>query len=175
MIVVLRGIMGAGKSTLAAQLALSSPHTAIVSRDTIRERHFHRQGRLDDRDEDIVSELEMRECIEHLDRGCSVIIDATNLEPDHVQRWQTLAADRGIDCLVIDVYASLETCIANVAHRAEHGGHDVDEQVIRQVWRDYPPGTWMPPPDHVIGERPLPFHSPRTITDHKPHRPAATG
>ncbi|WP_280311193.1 AAA family ATPase [Nocardia abscessus] len=152
LIVVLRGLMGAGKSTLATQLASSTPTTAIVCRDTVRSKHFYRHGRLSDSEEHTVSELEMRECVEHLDRDYNVVIDATNLEPDHVQRWQTLARTRGIDCVVIDVHAPLDTCIARVASRARHGGHDVDEQVIRQVWQEHPPGTWLPPADYVVGE-----------------------
>ncbi|MEU6191737.1 ATP-binding protein [Nocardia sp. NPDC047038] len=152
LIIVLRGLMGAGKSTLAAQLASSTPTTAIVCRDTIRSMHFHLQGRLSDSEEDTVSELEMRECVEHLDRDYNVVIDATNLEPDHVHRWQTLARTRGIHCVVIDVHAPLDTCIARVAHRARHGGHDVDEQVIRQACQQHPPGTWSPPADYGVGE-----------------------
>ncbi|MFD8248155.1 AAA family ATPase [Nocardia sp. NPDC059691] len=171
LIIVLRGLMGAGKSTLAAQLASSTPTTAIVCRDTIRAKQFHRQGRLSDSEEDTVSELEMRECVEHLDRDYNVVIDATNLEPDHVQRWQNLARTRGIDCVVIDVHASLDTCIAGVARRARHGGHDVDEQVIRQAWQHHPPDTWSPPADYFVGESTRPASQPALPTPRPPTPP----
>lgn len=143
--------MGAGKSKLAAELAALDLRTSIVSRDLIREKYFHCQGLLSEEDEAAVSDREMAECIAYLDRGDRVIIDATNLRPRHVQRWQHLAHSRGSECVIVDVHAPLETCIAAVAHRVRLGGHHVDPEVIRQTYRAHRPGTWYPPAHYSIG------------------------
>ncbi|WP_157978907.1 AAA family ATPase [Nocardia aurea] len=169
MIIVLRGLMGAGKSRLAAQLAALDLTTSIVSRDLIREKYFHRQGLLSEEEEAAVSEREMAECIALLDRGDRVIIDATNLRPRHVQRWQHLAHSRGTECVIVDVHAPLEACIAAVAHRVRLGGHHVDAEVIRQTYHAHRPGTWYPPADYIIGvPPPAPLPRANHVRHHRP-------
>ncbi|WP_405183619.1 AAA family ATPase [Nocardia sp. NBC_01377] len=162
--------MGAGKSKLAAELAALDLRTSIVSRDLIREKYFHCQGLLSEEDEAAVSDREMAECIAYLDRGDRVIIDATNLRPRHVQRWQHLAHSRGSECVIVDVHAPLETCIAAVAHRVRLGGHHVDPEVIRQTYRAHRPGTWYPPAHYSIGIPPSPAQRPRSshVRHHRP-------
>lgn len=155
-IMVLRGLPGAGKSTVAAYLAATTAKTVVVCRDTIREIYFHRQGELDVEDEKTVTELETRQALDHVAAGFNVVIDSTNPVPEHVYRWQQLAVSLGIACVLVDVHAPLETCFARVAGRQRAGGRGVPAQVIRELYRRYPPETWYPPADHSVGERPLP-------------------
>jgi predicted kinase len=155
-IMVLRGLPGSGKSTVAAHLAATTPRTVVVCRDTIREIYFHRDGKLDIEDENTVTELETRQALDHLAAGFNVVIDSTNLAPAYVHRWQQLAATLAIACVLVDVHAPLETCLARVAGRQQTGGRGVPAQVIRDLYRRHPPETWCPPADHSVGERPVP-------------------
>ncbi|MEV0297091.1 AAA family ATPase [Nocardia sp. NPDC050710] len=158
LLTVLRGLMGAGKTTLATSLAETSPNIAVVCRDTIREINFHRDGLLSRDEEDIVSGIEMAQVVEHLDMGRNVIVDATHLDPDHVQRWVALARARAIELVLVDVLAPVDVCIANVKRRKNQGGRDVDPRVIRDAHRRHPPSSWSPPATFTIGSS-TPTHS----------------
>lgn len=144
-VIVLSGLPGAGKSSRARQIiaearrAAGRPGTAgVVSRDTIRE---HILGltmapgdQVLDRDgEDVVTAVTEAQARALLAAGVSVVVDATNLVPAHVDRWRAIADghDAALDVVTLDT--PVEECIRRDEARHAAGGRYVGEDVIRRI------------------------------------------
>ena len=90
MIIVLTGVPASGKSTWAREYASNHLDTVIVSRDEIREA----TGKywVPDR-ENYISEVEEFQIRSAIKNNLNVIIDATNLNPKTVEKWNNLAVE----------------------------------------------------------------------------------
>ena len=90
MIIVLTGVPASGKSTWAKEYASEHLDTVIVSRDEIRQA----TGKywVPDR-ENYISEVEEFQIRSAIKNNLNVIIDATNLNPKTVEKWNNLAVE----------------------------------------------------------------------------------
>ena len=84
--ILLMGISGSGKSTWANQyVAQVDPSFRIVSSDEIR---LNITGSIDDQNSNTkVWEVVLADCVEALNSGCNVILDATNLQTERRRRF----------------------------------------------------------------------------------------
>lgn len=87
-ILVLKGPPAAGKSTFARDFVSKNSHWIIVCRDSIRDSlgEYWVPER-----ENLVSKIERDNIISAIEMGWNVIIDATNLNPKTIAKWEALA------------------------------------------------------------------------------------
>lgn len=98
-ITVLRGLPGAGKSTLAKRLSIKS-NSAIVSLDSIREQYTSEKKMQAEKDKQIAKSLE---------EGREVIFDSTAANPKRIQEIKDSFPNADIN--IIELSTSPEECI----------------------------------------------------------------
>lgn len=89
-IIVLQGPPASGKSTYAKSMAKAGTPYVIVNRDSIREA---REEYWIPEQENYISDLEEFGVRSAVNRGLIPIIDATNLNPKTIQKWNDLAKE----------------------------------------------------------------------------------
>lgn len=93
-ILVLQGVPASGKSTFARELVSKDNSYVIVSRDAIRE---SRGEYWIPKQEDYISDIEEFEIRSAIKHGLNVVIDATNLNPRTIEKWNSLATELNTD------------------------------------------------------------------------------
>jgi predicted kinase len=91
-IIVLQGPPACGKSTYAKELHKQNQNYVIVSRDKIREA---RGDYWIPAQEDYISAIEEYEVRTALDMELTPVIDATNLNPKTLEKWERIAGECG--------------------------------------------------------------------------------
>ena len=119
-VVILRGLPASGKTTWATALVQATPFYKRVSKDDLRamldagvyspeHEAFIRRAR----------DLLIQDAVAH---GHSVIVDDTNLNPEHVEHIRALVASFNVTVRVVDIVCSVEDAIARDATRAKPVG-----------------------------------------------------
>lgn len=134
-LIIMRGLPASGKSHVASNLMAALPDTMVrVSKDSLREMlHF---GDYSQTNEYLV--LNMRDLLvmNLLADDWSVIVDDTNLNPEHEERLRKVAKDAhpNVTVRIVDMTdVPIETCIERDANRAE----PVGPEVIRSMAEKY--------------------------------------
>lgn len=133
------GLPASGKSTWAKKFCEENKDWVRVNRDDLR--HMRGQYWLP-KQEGFITKIE-RACIdEALSTGLNVIVDATNLNPKHLNSLKDFIGDRAsIETKAFPV--DVEECIKRDAKRA----NSVGEKVIRDIYEKY-----LAPPKVVYKE-----------------------
>lgn len=129
-VMLMVGLPGSGKTTVAKAIVSGNSRWARISRDDLRDMMFN--GFKRKREKDIVrSQMQLAEYF--LGKGFSVIIDDTNLNPKVRNAWKEFcsAHDATYDEYHLDT--PLRECIKNDNRRA----NGVGEDVIRRMWSEY--------------------------------------
>ena len=129
-LVILQGIPGAGKTFYAREFVKGKKDWVIVNRDSLRE------GRGDywiPEQEKFISELEEFHIKKALEYGLNVIIDATNLNPTTLAKWDVIAKEFSAEMEFKMFEVSLEEAI----ERDKHRDRTVGEKVIRDFYNRY--------------------------------------
>ncbi len=145
-LIALRGLPGSGKSTLAAQIVAEEPErTVAVSRDELRTMfHGRRLGTREQ--EEQVTQAEETLVRTMLLAGNTVVVHDTNLQPEHMERWQEVAFAAGANFGVIDLTdVPLETCLGQNALRIGTLAY-VPEKVIVEMHTKWVAGRGYPLP-----------------------------
>lgn len=137
-VILMCGIIGAGKSTWAKELVKSSDYkTVIINRDAIREM-FCGEYKYIDELEGIVrktAEATLKECI---DSGVDIIIDETNITKAIRKRWLDLIYNISKETDVICVYCHEKE--KNVERRMQNPkgqSRDVWEKVYKNMFESF--------------------------------------
>lgn len=131
-IIILQGPPAAGKSTLARQLHAEDKNKVIVSRDAIRE---SRGDYWLPSQENYISDIETFEVEAALNNNLIPIIDATNLNPKTISKWNELAEKHG-------AAIEFKECIVpyeEACKRDEKRGNKVGKEVIKKFYKKYYP------------------------------------
>ena len=138
-IVVLQGIPCSGKSTWAREFVKNKTDWAIVNRDSIR---LSRGDYWIPTQEDYISKLEEYAVKAALESNLNVIIDATNLNPKTITKWQYISetTDSEIEFKFFDV--SVKEAIARDIKRGKEGGISVGDRVIKDFYNKYVKGKF---------------------------------
>ncbi len=136
-LIICRGLPASGKSTFAKAWVLEDPKSRIrVNRDDIRRMlgPYWVPSR-----EDLVTRIEHNTANFALNKGYSVVIDATNFKYDHFKYMAEMLNKNGnisVELIIKDFTdVSLEECIARDAFRDKE--EQVGEDVIRNMYNKY--------------------------------------
>lgn len=129
-LIILQGCPAAGKSTWAREFIKGKKDWVIVNRDSIRE------GRGDywiPEQEKFISELEVFHIRKALEYGLNVIIDATNLNPTTLAKWDAIAKEFSAEVEIKSFDIPLDEAIRRDSERSR----SVGEKVIRDFYNRY--------------------------------------
>ena len=129
-VIILQGCPAAGKSTWAREFVKGKKDWVIVNRDSIRE------GRGDywiPEQEKFISELEVFHIRKALEYGLNVIIDATNLNPTTLAKWDAIAKEFSAEVEIKSFDIPLDEAIRRDSERSR----SVGEKVIRDFYNRY--------------------------------------
>ena len=123
-LIVTRGLPASGKSTWSRKIVETFPGTHIrVNRDDIR--NMLGQYWVPKR-EKVVSRIEKEAIVAGLEKGYNVIIDATNLNPKTMAKWESLAYEYKVELTVKDFTdVSVAECLTRDKLREASVGREV--------------------------------------------------
>jgi predicted kinase len=143
-ILILRGLPGCGKSTLAQEITETYPLYEAISKDTLRELHPGES-------EKQIHARQMNWIEVRLALGRYVIIDNTNLNPKTVENYKTFAAEKGVGCRVYDMTdVPWWTCVARDRRRKVEGKRYTGRSVIIEMALRW--GLYKPFPSGFAGD-----------------------
>lgn len=129
-VIILQGCPASGKSTWAREFVKGKKDWVIVNRDSIRE------GRGDywiPEQEKFISELEEFHIRKALEYGLNVIIDATNLNPKTLKKWEDIVAELEVEVEYKEFKISYEEAVERDSKRSR----PVGENVIKTFFDKY--------------------------------------
>ena len=131
-IIVLQGVPASGKSTWAREFVTGKKDWVIVNRDSIRD------GRGDywiPEQEDYISSVEDFQIRTAIANGLNVIIDATNLNPKTIEKWEKIATEYHVEI----EYKLFEIPYKEALERDSKRARPVGKKVINRFYRMYFP------------------------------------
>ena len=129
-IIVLQGPPASGKSTWARETAKVGTPYVIVSRDAIRE---SRGEYWIPNQEDYISDIEEFAIRSAIKRNLIPIIDATNLNPKTIQKWETLAKELDCDIEFQKFYIPYKEALERDSNR----NRPVGKKVLERFYKTY--------------------------------------
>lgn len=128
--IVLIGLPASGKSTYAKEFLLNNPSYRRVNKDSIRSMVnfsvWTHQGEI------LIQNIRDAIIFEILDAGYDVVIDDTNLQQVHIDRFIHIAAQYNITIEFKYFDISIDECIRRDTTRDMQSR--VGEKVIRRLW-----------------------------------------
>lgn len=132
-LLILSGIPGSGKSTWARKfIKTNSKEWVIVNRDSIRDMLgiYWIPKR-----ENLVTIIEENMITAALSEGFNVIVDATNLNPKTIARWNELVAKfDNVEIETKEFKISLRKAIFRDWKRGLFGGRSVGKKVVKRFY-----------------------------------------
>lgn len=156
-LILMRGLPASGKSTLAREWVLrgvdADAKRARVSRDDLRANLFHSEGVLEYAQEQHITAVQQDTVRKLLKRGYDVVVDDLNLRRRYAVEWASIALEQQVSFEIWDVLTGPDECVARAEARAQTGGRDVPESVIRKLAAKFPAPRWPSPEDIMGGAR----------------------
>ena len=151
-IVLFKGLPGSGKSTRAKEMQDNQPRRyKRINRDDLRAMFDNSQ--FHGKNEDFIMAVRRYAMNLALDKGKSLILDDTNLNPKYEREAMELAAKREIDFRLIDLTEiPMSLCIERDLKRP----NSVGSKVIRGMYNKYLFGTVTDQTPQVQNKRGLP-------------------
>lgn len=131
-ILILKGPPASGKTQYAREFIKGRIDWVIVNRDSLRE------GRGDywvPEQEDYISDLEEFSIRQAIKRGYNVIIDATNLNPKTLDKWDKIAQETNSIIKIQEFYVPFKVAL----ERDKNRERSVGEKVLRRFYKQYYP------------------------------------
>lgn len=131
-LIVCQGVPASGKSTWAREFVTGKTDWVIVNRDSIRD------GRGDywiPEQENYISEVEEFQIKSALNNNLNVIIDATNLNPKTIEKWEKIAQEHSATL----EYKLFEIPYKEALERDSKRAKPVGKKVIDRFYRMYCP------------------------------------
>ena len=142
-LLILQGPIASGKSTWARNFIKGeSKEWMVVNRDSIRDMlgDYWVPSR-----EDLVTQIEFLSISSGIASGYNVIVDATNLNPKTLKKFQDLVTYFGYDAInkinveieTKEFRTPLRTCLYRDWKRGLFGGRRVGKEVIKNFYKKY--------------------------------------
>lgn len=142
-LVLTRGYPASGKSTFAMEWLKEDPDKRFrFNRDDLRAT-IGAEGIASYPQETNISVVEKAGIEALLQKGVSVIVDATNLKMKFARAFADIAVTQGASFRVIDFDTPLEECLRRNKARAEAGGRFVPERAIISTAKKFPLKSWV--------------------------------
>lgn len=136
-LIILQGVPASGKSTWAKSYVKEYPETVIVSRDAIREStgtYWYPKR------EDYITDLENAAVDRAMRHHFDIIIDATNLNPKTINKWERIASAHPEYELEFKKFKiSYKEALERDEMRAKEGGRAVGKETIKRFFKNYYP------------------------------------
>ena len=129
-IIVLQGPPASGKSTWARETAKAGTPYVIVSRDSIRNARGAYWG---PNQEDYITDIEECGVNFAINRGLIPIIDATNLNPKTIEKWERIAKENNCDIEYKQFYIPFKEALERDTNRAQ----PVGKKVLKNFYTKY--------------------------------------
>ena len=129
-IIVLQGPPASGKSTWARETAKAGTPYVIVNRDSIR--NARGEYWIPDQ-EDYISDIEEYGVKSAINRNLIPIIDATNLNPNTIRKWENLAKELDCEIEYKQFYIPFKEALERDANREQ----SVGKKVLRKFYERY--------------------------------------
>ena len=129
-IIVLQGPPASGKSTWARETAKAGTPYVIVNRDSIR--NARGEYWIPDQ-EDYISDIEEYGVKSAINRNLIPIIDATNLNPKTIRKWENLAKELDCEIEYKQFYIPFKEALERDANREQ----SVGKKVLRKFYERY--------------------------------------
>lgn len=133
-IIVLSGPPASGKSTMARDYIQTHKDCVIVSKDDFRSAKGEYWV---PSQEDYISDLEEAAVRSALKRGLTPIIDATNLNPKTISKWNTIADEFGVEVETKSFYIPFKDAVERDRLRGEADGRSVGEKALKDFYLRY--------------------------------------
>lgn len=127
--IILAGLPGAGKSTLAKKMVKQDPTYVRVNLDDIRSM----LGTSDFSKEKLVEQIELTSITYAFNQKYNVIVDDTNLNPKKINKLKVIAKQYNAEVDYKLISTDVEECIRRDALRERPVGEDV----IRRFYEKY--------------------------------------
>lgn len=127
--IILAGLPGAGKSTLAKKMVKQDPTYVRVNLDDIR----NMLGTSDFNKEKLVEQIELTSITYAFNQKYNVIVDDTNLNPKKINKLKAIAKQYNAEVDYKLISTDVEECIRRDALRERPVGEDV----IRRFYEKY--------------------------------------
>lgn len=127
--IILAGLPGAGKSTLAKKMVKQDPTYVRVNLDDIRSM----LGTSDFDKEKLVEQIELTSIAYAFNQKYNVIVDDTNLNPKKINKLKVIAKQYNAEVDYKLISTDIEECIRRDALRERPVGEDV----IRRFYEKY--------------------------------------
>lgn len=134
-ILILKGPPASGKTHYAREFIKGRIDWVIVNRDSLRE------GRGDywvPEQEEYISDLEEFSIRQAIKRGYNVIIDATNLNPKTLDKWDKIAQETNSIIKIQEFYVPFKVAV----ERDKNRERSVGEKVIKHFYQKYYPDRY---------------------------------
>lgn len=131
-ILVLQGVPASGKTTWAREFVKGKTDWVIVNRDSLRNM---RGDYLISSQEDYISDIEQSAVEFALKRNLNIIIDATNLNPNTVNKWKTISSNYNAEIEFKEFKITFKEAVERDSKREK----PVGEKVIKRFFRMYYP------------------------------------
>jgi len=157
-LIVCQGVPASGKSTWAREFVTGKTDWVIVNRDSIRD------GRGDywiPEQENYISEVEEFQIKSALNNNLNVIIDATNLNPKTIEKWEKIAKEYNATL----EYKLFEIPYKEALERDSKRARPVGKKVIDRFYRMYCPHLMHKLKDNRLIKEPNPDLIPAIICD----------
>lgn len=140
-IIVLQGCPCSGKSTWSKEYIKSNENTIRVCRDDIRLELNN--GKYSMENEKEVTKIEYERVILSIKEGLDVIIDATNLNPKTIKKWEDISKEYNCEIEFKEFYIPITEAIKRNKKRKAEGGLYIPKKVMFRFYQTYYPNEFV--------------------------------
>lgn len=130
-LLLLDGMMGAGKTTTTSILKEQLPRTAIIGMDRIKK--FVSDFERNERDNNIARAVTIEMAKKYLELGLSVIVDQPFWDSADIQQYETIAKDHSVSFYKYSLFTTPEIAYQRAIARQQDWEYQLPEDRIKEV------------------------------------------